>query len=74
MEYPDAEKAILTLNAADIESVKSVVPLYILDEVKRRYKEVPEYPVAEKLFNKYICLSSEGDVVEEARGILDVQS
>jgi hypothetical protein len=74
VKVPDAEKAVLTLNAADIESVKSVVPLYLLEEVKRRYKEVPEYPVAEKLFNKYICVSSEDDIVEEARGILDVQS
>ena len=67
----DADEAVKLLNSNDIESAKAVVPLYILSEVKRRFQEEPEYPVAEKMSNKYICVSSDEDVVEEVKGILN---
>lgn len=55
----DAEKIKYILHAEDIEVVQSVVPLYIMEEVRRRYASEPEYPVAEELSNKYICVSNE---------------
>lgn len=73
-KVPDADRFVMTLNAIDIESVKSVVPLFLLEEVKSRYQEPPEYPVAEKLFNRYICVSSKEEVVSEVREIIDGQS
>jgi dTDP-4-amino-4,6-dideoxygalactose transaminase len=30
--------------------------LYNLDEIRRRYAEDPEYPVAEKLENSFVCI------------------
>jgi len=51
-------RAAATLASYDIEAVIAVFPLYKLDEVKRRYSEEPEYPIAEKVENSYICVSS----------------
>jgi dTDP-4-amino-4,6-dideoxygalactose transaminase len=58
VKVPNARRAVATLAAEGIEAVVAVFPLYKLEEVKRRYSEEPEYPIAEKVENSYICVSS----------------
>lgn len=58
VKVPNARRAVATLAAEGIEAVVAVFPLHNLDEVRRRYTEEPEYPVAEKVENTYICVSS----------------
>jgi hypothetical protein len=59
IKVPNARRAAATLASHNIEAVVSVFPLYKLEEVKRRYSEEPEYPIAEKVENSYICVSPE---------------
>lgn len=50
------------LASYDIISVVGLYPLYDLEEVKRRYVEEPEYPVAEKLENSFVCIPTHQEV------------
>jgi dTDP-4-amino-4,6-dideoxygalactose transaminase len=56
IKVPNARLIVAHLASYDIASAVGLHPLYGLDEVKRRYKEDPEYPVAEKLENSFVCI------------------
>lgn len=58
VKVPNSRRAVATLASHNIEAVVGVFPLFKLEEVKRRYSEEPEYPIAEKVENSYICVSS----------------
>lgn len=56
VKVSNAKRTVAHLLSYGIQAVVSLCPLHILDEVKRRYVEEPEYPVAAELQNRFICI------------------
>lgn len=56
LKVPNARLVVAHLASYGIDSAVGLSPLYNLEEVKRRYKEDPEYPVAEMLENSFVCI------------------
>lgn len=59
---PNARRVVAHLASYDIEASVGIQPLYNLEEVKGRYMEDPEYPVADKLQNSFVCVPTHQDV------------
>jgi dTDP-4-amino-4,6-dideoxygalactose transaminase len=56
LKVPNARLIVAHLASYGIASAVGLYPLYGLEEVRRRYTEEPEYPVAEKLENSFVCI------------------
>jgi dTDP-4-amino-4,6-dideoxygalactose transaminase len=67
---PNARKAVAQLASYGIEAAVGLTPLYILEEVKSRYQEEPEYPVADKLQNSFVCVPTHQDVQGHEKKII----
>ena len=53
---PNAKRAITQLRSHQIEASQGSYPLHLLDEVRGRFKETPEYPVAEQVSNHVLAV------------------
>lgn len=62
IRVPNAKRVAAHLNTYGIETALGVYPLCRLKEVYIRYKEEPDYPVAEKLSNEVLCLPTHSGV------------
>lgn len=60
---PNAYTVAAHLNSYGFETLMGVYPLCRLAEVRRRYIEEPEYPMAEKLMKEVICVPTHKGVV-----------
>lgn len=56
VSVPNAKVTVAHLHTYGIEAALAVYPLYNLEEIRRRYTQDPEYPVAERLQQTFICL------------------
>lgn len=70
VKVPNAKKAIAQLHGVGVKALLGVYPLYNLEEIRRRYVEEPDYPVAEKLSNKVLCLPANLNVLGKEEKVL----
>jgi len=54
----DAQAAMVHLQSFQFECKLGVFPLHMLPELRPRWQEEPEYPVAEKLHGEVLALST----------------
>jgi hypothetical protein len=59
LKVDNARRTAATLKSYGVEAVLGLAPLYDLEEVKRRYREEPEYPVTKALENSFVCFNYE---------------
>ena len=53
---PNAKRVVRQLRSHDIEAVQASFPLHLLDEVRQRFQNTPEYPVAEAVVQQVIAI------------------
>lgn len=70
VNVPNARLVVAHLRSYGIEAVVGLYPLCNLEEVKRRYAEEPEYPVAQKLENSFVCIPTHQDVRGKEQDII----
>lgn len=71
VKVENAKKAVAHLKDCGVESVVALFPLSDLDEVKNRFTEEPDYPVAEKLKNRFICVPTHPGVENRVDQIIE---
>lgn len=71
LKVPNARKIVAHLASYDIEAAVGLYPLHNLDEIRRRYVEEPEYPVAESLENRFVCIPTHQDVLGKEKMIIE---
>lgn len=57
LRVDNARRTAVTLKSYGVEAVLGLAPLYNIEEVKRRYREEPEYPVTKALENSFVCFN-----------------
>jgi dTDP-4-amino-4,6-dideoxygalactose transaminase len=70
LKVSNARQFAATLKSYGIEAVIGIVPLYRLEEVRRRYAEEPDYPVVDSLENKFVCVPAEEEVIRKVIEII----
>lgn len=77
IRVPNARRVVAHLASYDIEAVVGILPLHHLEEIKGRYQVDPEYPVADKLQNSFVCVPThqavQGREAEIIKYIKEVQ-
>lgn len=74
VRVPNAAHVVAHLQEQGIRAVFGCYPLHLVDELKPRWTEAPEYPVAEKLKDEIVALPTwfdpQGDSVKKIIGLM----
>lgn len=70
VKVKDAKLTATHLKSYGIDVQVAMCPLYELDEIRKRFQQDPDYPVAEKLKNQYICVPTHIGAVERTDEII----
>lgn len=71
VKVDNARKTVAHLASYGVEAVVALFPLSDLDEVRKRFSEDPDYPVAEKLKNRFICVPTHPGVEDRVDQIVE---
>ena len=72
VKVKDAKLVSTQLNSYGIEAPVALYPLHDLEEVKKRFQQEPDYPVADKVKNQYICVPTHLEALDKTDKIIEI--